>query len=234
MIVGIKSFDFTSIRDLSSKYNLDGNNNYAEEKDVHEALSRCDQTLLSCSIPMTKTNLWMLHILFPNACKFVQGVLVLIITFVIVIQSDNIIDLFKDFAAMQVIAELDNVAYYLADHGYFGSDLKEDASTVKEIKITDDVPKICRLPLRPVVLISLLGLMMSVFVGVVVVRQDKGDFFYDKYPMCKVMEVEQIATISDGICHGGLQNTFQCGFDGGDCIGKFQMSIIPMFVPYEV
>ena len=230
MTVGIQSFDFMSIRDLSSKYNLDSDNDDTEERGVHEPLSRCDQTSLSCSIPMTKANLWMLHIFFPNACKFIQGVLVLIITFVIVIQSDDIIDLFKDFAAMQVIAELDNVAYYLADHGYFGSDLKEGASKVKEIKITDDVPKIFRLPLRPVVLISLLGLMMSVFVGVVVVRQDNGDFFYDKYPMCKVMEVEQIATISDGICNGGLQNTFQCGFDGGDCIGKFQISGYSIFV----
>ncbi len=41
---------------------------------------------------------WLLHIFLPCMLKFLQGIFVLIITFVIVIQSDNTLDLFKDFA----------------------------------------------------------------------------------------------------------------------------------------
>ena len=61
--------------------------------------------------------LWVVHILLPNFIKFLEGILCVVVTFVIIIQSDNIIDLFKDFAAMQVIAELDNVGFWLANHG---------------------------------------------------------------------------------------------------------------------
>ncbi len=46
----------------------------------------------------TMRYLWFWHILFPNILKFCEGILVLISTFIIIIQSDNIIDLFKDFA----------------------------------------------------------------------------------------------------------------------------------------
>jgi hypothetical protein len=52
---------------------------------------------------------WAARVAFPIALELVEGGFVLFTTFVIVIQSDNIIDLFKDFAAMQLISELDNM-----------------------------------------------------------------------------------------------------------------------------
>ncbi len=162
----------------------------------------------------TRRRTWLLHILLPSMLKFLQGIFVLIITFVIVIQSDNTLDLFKDFAAMQVISELDNVAFYLCNHGYFGSALKRDSDTSKEIKIVDRVPKICGLPLRPVVLFSLYLLMNGIFLGSVVMRQMDGTVFSIQYPNCDI-EVDQILKINDGQCNNGLPNTFQCGFDGG-------------------
>jgi hypothetical protein len=163
-------------------------------------------------------NVWLLHIFFPVVLKFVQGVLVLLITFVIVIQSDDIIDLFKDFAAMQVISEMDNVAFGLASHGFFGKALKRDSDTASNVKVRDEIRKICfGLPLRPVVMLSLLITMTSAFVGLVVVGQQNGAHFEQKYPNCNV-RFDQIQNITDGNCNGGLPNTFQCGFDGGDCI----------------
>jgi len=63
--------------------------------------------------------LWVVHILLPNFIKFLEGILCVVVTFVIIIQSSNIIDLFKDFAAMQVITKLDNVGFWLANHGKF-------------------------------------------------------------------------------------------------------------------
>ena len=53
--------------------------------------------------------LWATRIAFPITCELIEGLFVLFTTFVIVIQSSNIIDLFKDFAAMQLISELDNM-----------------------------------------------------------------------------------------------------------------------------
>ena len=39
--------------------------------------------------------MWRRRVLFPNICKFVQGFLVLVSSFAIVIQSSDMIDLFK-------------------------------------------------------------------------------------------------------------------------------------------
>jgi hypothetical protein len=52
---------------------------------------------------------WTTRIAFPICCELVEGACVLFTTFVIVIQSSTVIDLFKDFAAMQLISELDNM-----------------------------------------------------------------------------------------------------------------------------
>jgi hypothetical protein len=169
--------------------------------------------------PLTqRRRIWLLHILLPLLLKFVQGVLVLLITFVIVIQSDDIIDLFKDFAAMQVISEIDNIAFGLATHGFFGYILKRDSDKAKEVKVKDDVRKVCfGLPLRPVVMVSLLITMMVTFVVLVIIGQVNGIHFSRQYPNCGVKGPEQIAMINDGYCNGGLHNTFSCSFDGGDC-----------------
>ncbi len=53
--------------------------------------------------------IWVARIAFPITLELLVGAFVLFTTFVIVIQSSSIIDLFKDFAAMQLISELDNM-----------------------------------------------------------------------------------------------------------------------------
>lgn len=58
--------------------------------------------------------IWISRVGFPIALEFLEGLFVLITTFVIVIQSSSIIDLFKDFAAMQLISELDNMVSILS------------------------------------------------------------------------------------------------------------------------
>ena len=183
-------------------------------------------SLRGMRIPMTHSRphtarwkLWMMQIFFPNLLKFIQGVFVLIITFVITIKSDDTIDLFKDFAAMQVISELDNAAFHLSNHGYFGAALKKDAKISKSIKIRDKVQKICfGLTLRPLILLSLLIVMMTIFVNGIALGQINGDFFKKKYPNCAIRDKSEIASMGDGKCNGGLPNTFQCGFDDGDCL----------------
>ena len=173
-------------------------------------------------LPPTGINrwrLWMVHIVFPSFIKFIQGVFVLIITFVITIKSDDVIDLFKDFAAMQVISELDNAVFHLSNHGYFGTALEKDTKTAKSIKVRDKMQKICfGLPLRLVILIGLSIVMITTFINGVVIGQVDGTFFQKKYPNCMIRNTTQIASMGDGKCNGGLTNTFQCGFDGGDCL----------------
>jgi hypothetical protein len=172
---------------------------------------------------------WVKRILLPNFLKFCEGLFVLLISFVIIVQSDNVIILFKDFAAMQLIAEIDNVAFWLANQGYFGSNIKDDTIQAKKVRVKDEVARTCfGLPLGPIVLLLLFLFMLAGFV-LIMYGQKSGAFFRDVYPSCPIKQSD-IVRIGDGKCDGGVFNTVQCGFDGGDCI-QFRMSYPDCDVP---
>ena len=176
---------------------------------------------------------WTIRIAIPLCCKFIEGVLVLLTTFVIIIQSDSMIELFKDFAAMQLISELDNMMFWLALHGYAGSDLMQGAKNAKKVRIKDDVVKsFCGVPIRTMILFILFGFMFSGWVFIVV-GQTNGSFFLMKFPQC-IIDEAKIARMGNGICDGGKQNTIECNFDDGDCLafniaypGEFGLSVLP-------
>ncbi len=53
----------------------------------------------------------------PERHEVFDCVLVTFISFVIIVQADNIIDHLKDFTALMVISEVDNILFQLASHG---------------------------------------------------------------------------------------------------------------------
>jgi hypothetical protein len=154
-------------------------------------------------------SIWMNRILFPNACKFVQGMLVLFTSFIIVIQSETIIDLFKDFAAMQVISELDNMAFWLSENGYCGKDLAKKTKMVKRVRLPED-----SLSHRSATYIrmSILGFIFVVLLGgwgYIVHGQISGAYFFLKFPNCPVKDPIRIKKFNDGVCHGGVGNSIE-------------------------
>jgi len=161
---------------------------------------------------------WVFRVVFPNFLKFTEGSLVLVLSFIIIIQSDNIVDLFIDLTVMQIISDLDNVAFWLADQSYIGTNLKRCAVKAKRLRVKDEVPKIFglkRLPLRPILLVTLVILMTGGLVSFVL-RQNSGEFFRMAFPDCNI-QTDKIIFAGDGLCHGAL-NILQCGFDAGDCL----------------
>ena len=74
---------------------------------------------------------WNVQVLIPNLCKLTQGILVLFVSFVAIGQSDNIIHLLKDFSALMVLSELDNLVFFLAKSGYMGKHLKLKTALVE-------------------------------------------------------------------------------------------------------
>ena len=163
------------------------------------------------------TFIWIVRIALPLTFKFIEGVLVLLTTFVIVIQSDSMIELFKDFAAMQLISELDNMMFWIALHGYAGIELMQGARKAQKVRIKDDVvTNFCCIPLRTMVLVGLFFMMFSGWVYIAN-GQANGSFFYLKFPHCDIIEA-RIPSVGDGMCDGGAQNTIACNFDDGDCL----------------
>ncbi len=161
---------------------------------------------------------WASRVLFPCICKLCQGLLVLFTTFIIVVQSENTIELFKDFAAMQVISELDNMAFWLAENGYCGKSLARKTKLVKRVRLSDDDhTNQCATTVRFSV-IGVIFLAMLTGWGYIVYGQVSGSYFFLKFPNCPITDTARISKFNDGICHGGAGNSVECKFDGGDCV----------------
>ncbi len=69
-----------------------------------------------------------------NLLRFTEGVGASIVLFFLIVQSDNIVELFKDFTAMTFISSLDNVVYQLAEMNVIGIRMKE-ATEICEIEV---------------------------------------------------------------------------------------------------
>jgi len=72
--------------------------------------------------------------ILSNVLRLIVGILDLFAIFLIIAMADNVMNIFKDFAALHFITELDNVAFWLANFGYFGTSVKKAAEQTKRIE----------------------------------------------------------------------------------------------------
>ncbi|CAJ1933014.1 unnamed protein product [Cylindrotheca closterium] len=64
------------------------------------------------------------------------GIFGIFVTFLIIMQSEEVVDLLLNFTAMEFVASLDDAAFVLAWRGFFGRAMKDTASVVAEVKYT--------------------------------------------------------------------------------------------------
>lgn len=180
---------------------------------------------------------WFIRIFIPNILQLFVGILSTFISFIIIIQSDNVIDLFANFAAMSVIGELDNIAFWFAENGYVGDIIMNDAQIVQAVEITEEITEInlflFKISFRSLLYILLTACVMTAYTPFAY-RQHIGVYFTQKYPKCFLTR-EQINAMGNEVCDGGIQNSIECGFDDGDCI-EFNIGYPGCFVskPSEV
>jgi len=82
----------------------------------------------------TSFNLWLGRIFVPNVLKISQGITILIASIIIILQSDDIVELLKDFTALFVISSVDDIFFILSDHGYFGVDLSNKSDKTQSTR----------------------------------------------------------------------------------------------------
>ncbi len=180
---------------------------------------------------------WVAHILIPNVLKFFQGILVVFATFVVIVQSDNIIDLLKEFTALMVLSETDNIFFSIAANGYLGSELQRKSVEVRDIKVQNEsslstsnssinnpsTSSSSNLDskdyLRPIILLSIVMALVGSWLNIVA-KQVNGTYFHQRYPDCNMTDAFALATehFGDGKCYGGPLNSLECEFEDGDCI----------------
>ena len=168
----------------------------------------------------------MWHVFLPTIMKLVQGLLVTSVSFVLIMQSENIIDLIKDFTALVIISKFDNVVFQLAVAGFFGEELQLDALKVKEIEFTErrdetqltpgnsiqKVKKCTGSALRPICLAVIVAIVFGGWVYFVT-QQIQGKIFSKRFPDCAADHTFAKEHFGDGVCYGGELNTLGCEFE---------------------
>ena len=100
-----------------------------------------------------------------------KGALVLLVSMVLIIQSENVVDLLKDCLALFIISEIDDVFYALAKKGFLGKQLSNDVENAKTIAVDDDPLELncmgtnMNFRLKPIMLLTLMAIMIGGWVA---------------------------------------------------------------------
>ena len=88
--------------------------------------------------PSSTRFMWMIS----NSLRFVQGAVGILVSCVLIFQSEAVIDLYFNFAALTFISELDNTAFWLVDKGYLlKGPLKGTMDSFRRTKVLDSGQK---------------------------------------------------------------------------------------------
>lgn len=174
---------------------------------------------------------FILNVFLPNIFSLTQSLLVLMVSFVIIVQSDNIIDLLKDFTSLMFISEINDIVFFVASIGYLGRGLKKDAKRSQSFEIRDSLQITTCCCLVPARVIFLAVLAIALLFGwlLIVYGQVSGIYFKYKFEDCNI-PTNMIAKLGNDVCDGGVINSIECGFDGGDCV-DFNLAWPDCYVP---
>ena len=157
----------------------------------------------------------------PNLLRLIQGLLVLIMLTLLIVQNNDYIELLMNFTALYVVSEVDDIMYKLVRRGFFFCfHVTKSAADMENIVLRDNKRKgacssACSSYMFRSIILGILSISMLAVVFTVAQLQNNGYFLEKVYPNCKV---PYPFYISDGICdNNDMYNTKDCGFDGGDC-----------------
>ena len=126
---------------------------------------------------------------FGNALRFFEGLFMTLVTFLLVIQKSNVVDLFKDFSAMMFVTSMDDVVFLLGEKGYLSRRIRDVAEKVSNLQYCsaftmnersdNQIRKNFKRMLRGGLILILLISMYTVWILLCAVPQRQGYFLPD-------------------------------------------------------
>ena len=174
---------------------------------------------------------WFIRVFIPLFMKLTEGCLILFITWVLIVQSDNIVDLLKDFTALFVISSVDDLFFVMGSNGYLGKAIHARSQDVitAELRTTfetngssnrDSVIYKAEKDWMQTILVAIIFLTLFGGWMYIAVHQASGLYVENKYPFCKDSTNLTVSIWFSGIGDGTCNENYdlkECGMDGGDC-----------------
>ena len=132
---------------------------------------------------------------FGNSLRFIEGICMTGVTFLLIVRSSNVVTLFKEFTAMMFITSLDDTIFILGEKGFLSKSIRDIADRVQNMTyfstfaIDDDdddddyrelIIDILKGLLRLFLLLVILGFMFSFWAIYVVIPQRNGEYLEDR------------------------------------------------------
>jgi hypothetical protein len=102
--------------------------------------------------------------------RFMDGLYSLIVNFVLLLVTDEVLSLFLNFAALQFLQSIDDVAFELAANGYLGDNMEDTCNLVRQCKLPRRVGDQFTNSLDSVLFLTTYAVMVSVYIYVVVIE----------------------------------------------------------------
>ena len=167
--------------------------------------------------------MWFQRVFIPNLLKSIQGGMVLVTSFIVIVQMTSTVDVLKDYSALFVISSVDDLFFSFADMGYLGEKLSRKADRLKDVKIPENEKRVRK------ILVTLFILLIIGFLGSwahIVSGQIRGAYLLQAFPICPFdtplhhKKLTFFDIVADNKCQfvkGEGTNIIECGWDGGDC-----------------
>jgi hypothetical protein len=124
---------------------------------------RYDPEILKRSPAATK---WKFVLSFP--LRFLDGLYSLIINFVLLLITDEVLSLFLNFAALGFLQSVDDVAFSLVARGYLGDRMEDNCIIVKTASLPRRVGNSFTNSLDSILFVTTFGVMLAIYTFIVV------------------------------------------------------------------
>lgn len=123
---------------------------------------RYDKAILETSPSATESKFALSFVL-----RFADGLYSLIINFVLLLITDNVLSSFLNFAALGFLQSIDDVAFHLAANGYLGDKLDDICTLVKNSSLPRRVGDSFTNALDTILFLTTYAVMLAIFIYIV-------------------------------------------------------------------
>jgi len=104
----------------------------------------------------------------PSYYRYVDGLYSLIINFVLLLITDQVLSLFLNFAALGFLQSIDDVAFHLAANGYVGDNMEDKCAIVKTVDLPKRVGDRFTNSLDSILFLTTYAVMLTIYIYVII------------------------------------------------------------------